>query len=184
MTRRMTGRELRLNPSIIGFKPSAFMHRSSAKSNHTIVPVYSAIWTLYLRRTKILEALPGLSMTKWQKLVVHPGIKWGNTDVGLWLNLMLPQRRKPNRGINQSETIFRKLIGFAYNNSQCKWATNCRYKYEFPFYTGAHPVSPYFKNSQSNQQSNDRESLLKSPDSGESSKNASMVRSVSRQNVS
>lgn len=22
----------------------------------------------------------------------HPGLKWGNKDIGLWLNLMLPQK--------------------------------------------------------------------------------------------
>lgn len=36
-----------------------------------------------------------------QKLAVHPGIKWGCKDVGLWLNLMLPQRTNPSRVYNQ-----------------------------------------------------------------------------------
>lgn len=48
----------------------------------------------------ILEAYKNLGGSAWfnydvafrQKLAVHPSLKWGLKDVGLWLDLFLPQR--------------------------------------------------------------------------------------------
>lgn len=86
-----------------------------------------------------------------QKLAVYLGVKWGTKDVGLWLNLMLPQRNPPNK--TQTQSLFRKGLCFAVNNSQCKCNQNCRYKHECAYCAGAHPASKCFKKAQSSRSS-------------------------------
>lgn len=55
---------------------------------------------LFRHFESILEAHKNVGGNAWfsydeifhQKLAIYPGVKWDTEDVGLWLNLMLPQR--------------------------------------------------------------------------------------------
>lgn len=60
---------------------------------------------LFRHLDNILEAHKNFGSNVWyiydemyrQKLAIHPGVKWGDKDVGLQLNLMLPQRNAINK---------------------------------------------------------------------------------------
>lgn len=58
-----------------------------------------------------------------QKMAVQPSIQWGQKDVGLWLNLFVPQKpiipRSNNTLPSASTGSYRKCIAF--NDTQCKW---------------------------------------------------------------
>lgn len=77
-----------------------------------------------------------------QKLSVHPGVKWGQKDVGLWINLMIPQRSNFSRQANTADSSnFRKGVCFAFDESQCKWFNNYRYRHQCSFWGGGgHPI--------------------------------------------
>lgn len=137
----------------------------------------------------ILEAYRNFPGNAWltydemyrQKMAVHPGVKWGDKDVGLWLNLMLPQRNI-NRATNQN--LFRpKGVCYAFNDTQCKWAASCRYRHECSHCAGSHPASKCFKKLQSSQ-GNPKESFLKGADSGDAGKASSSARNLPRANES
>lgn len=116
-----------------------------------------------------------------QKLAIYPGMKWGCKDVGLWLNLMLPQRTNPSRVYNQGN--FRnKGYCYAYNDSQCRWSTNCRYRHECSHCAGSHPVTKCFKKQQSGQ-SNSKE-VPKGSDASEVNKTPALARNLPRQSES
>lgn len=133
----------------------------------------------------ILEAYRNFGGSGWylydemyrQKLAIHPGVRWGNKDVGLWLNFMLPQRSNPK---NFNQQLFRKGVCYAYNDSQCKYAGNCRYRHECAHCSGSHPAAKCLKKGQSNQ-NNSKEPFLKGSDSSESLKNVTVAKGVPRQ---
>lgn len=115
-----------------------------------------------------------------QKLSVHPSLRWGVKDVGLWLNLMLPQRPQYTQRppVTNVQSTFRKGVCFANNDSQCRFLSNCRYKHECSFCAGMHPASRCFKKSASTSQS--RDINAKDMDASEVVKNAVLARSLSR----
>lgn len=94
---------------------------------------------LFQHLEHILEAYRNVGGFGWfnydetfrQKMAVYKTLKWGMKDVGLWLNLILPQ--KPvfpkqttlNQGLSSS--VYKKGICYAFNESHCKWSTSCRY---------------------------------------------------------
>lgn len=133
----------------------------------------------------ILEAYKNFGGSAWfsydesyrQKLAIHQTVKWGDKDVGLWLNLMLPQRNNPGRTYNQGN--FRaKGICFAYNESSCKWAASCRYRHECTHCAGSHPVSKCFKKQSG--QSGVKESIPKGGESSEIVKASALARGLPR----
>lgn len=139
----------------------------------------------------IQEAYKGFSGFAWfsydeafrHTLSVYPGLQWGSKDVGLWLNLFLPQKPSVPRlisgNVNPVPTVaYKKGLCFSFNDSQCRWPITCRYKHECG---GSHPVSKCFrKMSAANQQQPQRDFFLKGSHSSDSGKNASMVASVSK----
>lgn len=83
-----------------------------------------------------------------QKLAVHSSLRWGMKDLGLWLNLILPQKSSGNRALvgNKAAVLaYRKGVCFAFNESQCKWSTSCRYRHECLFCAGRYPVAKCYK---------------------------------------
>lgn len=133
----------------------------------------------------ILEAYRNFGGMVWfnydenfrQKLSIHPTLKWGIKDIGLWINLMLPQRTNV---VKQAPSkALKKGVCFALNESTCKWLSNCRYKHECSFCGGTHPMSKCFK--RSGNFSSTREQLSKSLDASEVGKNAPLVKGIPRQ---
>lgn len=102
-------------------------------------------------------------------------------DVGLWLNLMLPQRQqytqRPKTAIIAQST-FRNGVCFAFNDSQCRFLYNCRYKHECSFCADTHPASRCFKKSATPAQS--RDTNAKRMNASETVRNAVLARSISR----
>lgn len=133
----------------------------------------------------ILEAHRNFGGNAWfiydemfrQKMSVHPAVKWGSKDVGLWLNLMLPQRSLGLRP-NAQQHLFRKGVCFAFNDSSCKFGSNCRYRHDCSFCSGAHSAIKCFK--KANQQGASKESVPKGGDSSELVKANSLVRGLPR----
>lgn len=147
---------------------------------------------LYQQVDIILEAYRNFSGLSWfsydelfrQKLAVFPHMSWGVKDVGLWLNVMLPARQ-PSVGNRQtgSQGSLRKGVCFALNESQCKWANNCKYRHECSFCGNAHPVSKCFKKAAqaAQSQSGTGDASGKGSDPGESGKHALMAGALSKQ---
>lgn len=117
-----------------------------------------------------------------QKLAVHPSLHWGSKDVGLWLNLMLPPRPQfTPRLASNPQTTFRKGFCFAFNEGQCKFLTNCRYKHECSYCNGNHAANRCFRKSAATSfQPFPRDAHGKGTDSSEPNKNAPMVRALSQ----
>lgn len=117
-----------------------------------------------------------------QKLAVHPSLHWGAKDVGLWLNLMLPPRPQfTPRPASNGQSPVRKGVCFAFNEGQCKFLLNCRYKHECSYCGGTHAASRCFrKAAASSSHSGPKDTHGKGPDSGEPGKNAPMARALSR----
>lgn len=123
-----------------------------------------------------------------KKFAIYPNLKWGNKDVGLWLNLIIPQkpvyaRPQPQSNLtsNASASVYKKGTCYAFNENQCKWLNSCRYRHECSFCFGSHPVSRCFKRTSSNQVLRDH---TKSLHACEANRNASMVNVVPRQGES
>lgn len=107
----------------------------------------------------ILEAYRSFGGLAWyfydesfrQKMAVQPSIRWGQIDVGLWLNLFVPQKpvapRLNNTLPSTSTSSYKKGICFAFNDAQCKWPNSCRFRHECAFCSGPHPVMKCFKKS-------------------------------------
>ena len=139
----------------------------------------------------ILEAYRSFSGFAWltydeafrQKLAVQPSLSWGAKDVGLWLNLFLPQRQPISRTTNTVSSAvatpsgYKKGLCFAFNDSQCKWLNSCKFKHECAFCAGAHPVAKCFRKLQSHP----KEGFSKSNFSSDAGKNTSMAAGVPRQ---
>lgn len=100
----------------------------------------------------VLEAYKNFGGLSWysydalfrHKLAVHPHLKWGVKDVGLWLNVMLPTRQQTSGNRQTVNQVGMRMgVYFAYNESQCKWAANCKYSHEYTFCGSAHPMSVF-----------------------------------------
>lgn len=86
-----------------------------------------------------------------KKIAIYPSPKWGNKDVGLWLNLIIPQKpafsKQPSQSTSNltgSVSVYKKGTCYGYNETQCKWLNSCRYRHECSFSFGNHPVSKCF----------------------------------------
>lgn len=62
-----------------------------------------------------------------KKLSIHSSLKWGMKDVGLGLNLILPQKQVMTKQtiVNPLNPTYKKGC-FAFNESQCRWSAACR----------------------------------------------------------
>lgn len=133
----------------------------------------------------ILEAYRGFSGSAWlaydeafrQKLAVQPSLQWGSKDVGLWLNLFLPQRQPFARPSTvsapqtSSANSYKKGLYFAFNDSQCRWLNTCKFKHESAFCAGNHSVSKCFRKLQASA----REGFPKGSYTGDAANNATVV---------
>lgn len=150
---------------------------------------------LFQHLDAVLEAYRSLGGMSWlyydemlrQKMAVFPHMRWGDKDVLLWVSLIQSQRQPPPKNSqfspNQGSQQIRKGLCFAYNESQCKWLSNCRFKHECAFCGGSHPMARCFKRNNQAQLPNQglKDSFRKSTDPCEIGKAISMVKSVSRQ---
>ena len=139
----------------------------------------------------ILEAYKSFGGLGWfyydeffrQKLAVHPSLRWGMKDVGLWLNLLAPQRSampKP-AAVSNSGAVFRKGSCFAFNDSQCRWNAACKYRHECSYCAGAHPAAKCLKKSaNAGASSSSRDIFPKSLHASEAGKYAPMAGNLSR----
>lgn len=140
---------------------------------------------LFRHLESILEAHKNFGGNAWyqydesfrQKLALYPGVKWGTKDVGLWLNLMLPQRSSMTRSPTNQNTP-KKGLCFAFNSEGvCKFDKNCRYKHECSHCGGAHSAAKCYKKAQVN----NKEPFQKGSESSDTSKTGAVARSLSRQ---
>ena len=112
---------------------------------------------LFQHLDHVLEAYKNFGGMGWffydesyrQKLSIHPSLRWGMKDVGLWLNLMaplkLPAPRQPP-GATPAAAL-RKGCCFAFNESQCRWNSACKYRHECSICAGGHPAVKCFRKS-------------------------------------
>lgn len=136
----------------------------------------------------VLEAYKNFGGLGWyfydesfrQKMSVYSNLKWGMKDVGLWLNLILPQRATPIRPPSTSVSVTqgRKGICFAFNESQCHWASACKYKHECSFCAGQHPFSRCYKKSVA---SASKDIFSKGLHASEAPKHVALASTLSRQ---
>lgn len=141
----------------------------------------------------ILEAYKNFGGLGWfyydesfrQKLAVYPSLKWGMKDVGLWLNLIIPQKPLPSKQplpAHGMQSPYKKGYCFAFNESQCRWGSSCRYKHECSFCFGPHPLSKCFK--KSTPAASQRDIFSKSLHSSEAGKHAPLAINLPRQGES
>lgn len=139
----------------------------------------------------VLEAYKNFGGISWftydesfrQKVSVHPTLRWGCKDVGLWLNLFLPQRSyvsKSQPPPSTAPTVYKKGICFSFNDSQCRWPGSCRFRHECAFCAGAHPIAKCFKKMAFSNQPQNREPFLKSVNASELNKNAPLASNIHR----
>ncbi|XP_040195886.1 uncharacterized protein LOC120928890 [Rana temporaria] len=129
----------------------------------------------------ILEAyknFPGLAWFTYdesfrQKLAVHGSLRWGTKDVGLWLNLLLPQRPMVRSPPVQTGP-FRKGLCFSFNEGQCKWPHTCRFRHECSNCSGVHPASRCFKKVALTPQPQPKDTFRKSSNPGEVGRNVTL----------
>lgn len=146
---------------------------------------------LFQHLEHILEAYKSFGGMGWfnydesfrQKIAIYPSLKWGNKDVGLWLNLITPQKQNFNRPQPQfiqstPNSAYKKGTCYAYNESQCKWLASCRYRHECSFCFGNHPVVKCFKRVSAGQVNREH---AKSLHTSEAVRNAPMAGAISRQ---
>ena len=114
-----------------------------------------------------------------QKLAVHPSLNWGSKDVGLWLNLMLPTKPQfaPRPLSNPAQNTLRKGFCFAFNEGQCEYLANCRYRHECSYCNGTHPACRCFRKSSATAHQSVHG---KGIDTSEPNKNAPVVRALPR----
>lgn len=135
----------------------------------------------------ILEAYKNFNGLAWfyydeafrQKLSVHKSLKWGEKDVGLWLNLLLPQKQFV-KATPPATSSFRRGVCFGFNEGHCKWPHSCKYKHECAFCTGNHPASRCFKKVSSSTTPSSRDLFLKSGHTGETYKHGSVASTVAK----
>lgn len=106
-------------------------------------------------------------------------MRWGQKDVGLWINLMIPQRSAFRQ--TQPNSTIRRGACFAFNESQCKWLTNCKYKHECSHCGGSHSASKCFKKAAAQQNAAGREAISKSLDASEAGKNVTLSKNLPKQ---
>lgn len=88
---------------------------------------------LFQNLDHILEAYTNFGGLGWyfydesfcQKLAIHPSLQWGMKDVGLWRNLILPQKQVAPRisAVTPAQAACRKGCCFAFNENQCRFNT-------------------------------------------------------------
>lgn len=150
-------------------------------------PAYSV--GLFQHLDSVLEAYRCYGGMSWylydemlrQKMAIYPHLRFGEKDVMLWLSLMIPQKQPMLKPSGMTPSL-RKGICFSYNEANCKFMMNCKYKHECAFCGGYHPVSRCFKKTgQSAIQPQQKESFRKSSDTSELGKNVAMARSLPKQ---
>lgn len=104
-----------------------------------------------------------------QKNAIYPNLKWGMKDAGLQLNLIYPQKlvfsKQPTTNPNIA-SVYKKGVCYAYNETQCKWSTSWRYRYEQTFCFGTHPVAKCFQITSHNQASRENSKSLQTSEAG------------------
>ncbi|OCT89227.1 hypothetical protein XELAEV_18017845mg [Xenopus laevis] len=94
----------------------------------------------------ILEAYKSYGGISWfvyedkfrQKMAVQRSIPWGTKDVDLWMGMMAPRPVINPLGMQKPGQKYNTC--WAYNDSACKWQSNCRFKHEC-FHCGSnHPA--------------------------------------------
>lgn len=97
-------------------------------------------------------------------------------DVGLSLNLILSQKaiNAKQNSINPLASAYRKGICYAFNESQCKWNTSCKYRYECSYCAVTYKVIKCFKQTSTSSQTQS-DIYSKSLHTSEAGKHASLV---------
>ena len=142
----------------------------------------------------VLEAYKSFGGLGWfyydesyrQKLAIHPALRWGMKDVGLWLNLMAPQKPATPRQMSgtPSTAAFRKGCCFAFNESQCRWNNSCKYRHECSICAGTHPAVKCFKKNAVAGPSQSQNIFHKSLHTSEAGKSAPVAGQLPRQGES
>lgn len=151
---------------------------------------------LFQHLDHVLEAYKNFGGLGWyaydesfrQKLAVHPSLRWGMKDVGLWLNLILPQgapsmRQFPANPGTQVSPGYCRGWCFSFNESQCRFNTSCKYRHECSFCAGPHPVVKCFRKTAVGVPSQ-RDIFPKSLHASEAGKHAPLAGSIPKQGES
>lgn len=112
-----------------------------------------------------------LSKVFWIPSYEVEGKRWKALDV-----------KQPNLNARQNASLAAlcKGVCFVYSESQCKWATNCKYHHECFCFGNVHPKSKK-ANQSSQSQSATVELLNKSDNASKAVKNTSLVRGLAKQ---
>ena len=95
--------------------------------------------------------------------------------------LMVSQKQHaPRQGmaVPQTAANYRKGCCFAFNEQQCRWNASCKYRHEYSFCAGAHPVAKCFKKNAAVSAPGQRDIFPKACTPVRLEKNAPMVGSV------
>lgn len=100
-------------------------------------------------------------------------------DVGLWLNLLIPQKPYPKPATNPVAP-FRRSLCFCFNKDQCKCPNLCKYKHLCSFCDGSHSTSCCFKRLASGNSHPQKDLFLKSRNAGEVNLHGAMASHLSK----
>ncbi|OCU00246.1 hypothetical protein XELAEV_18006027mg [Xenopus laevis] len=123
-----------------------------------------------------------------RRMAARAQMRWDCQDMSLWILLMTPNRPSYGQQHNfqsgagvptsgTSEATSRKGVCWMYNESHCRWYSNCRYKHECTFCGGAHPVVRCFKKAKLATQKQGT-TLAKPEDTSKKGKDATLVKNL------
>ncbi|OCT59729.1 hypothetical protein XELAEV_18000594mg [Xenopus laevis] len=134
----------------------------------------------------VLEAYKSYGGIAWfiyedkfrQKMAVQRSIPWGSKDIDLWMGMMVPRPVVSPPGVQKPGQKYNTC--WAYNDSACKWQSNCKFKHECSHCGGNHPAFRCVKKFITMPNKLLSKEAGKLDNSGEASKYASLSKSVSK----
>ncbi|KAM3929154.1 uncharacterized protein RB166_006940 [Leptodactylus fuscus] len=121
-----------------------------------------------------------------QRKAVRPSLRWDHKDISSWMKLMAATKggggQSFREGAGGSESSSGRSAGggrgccWQYNEGQCKFGNDCRFKHECSGCGGAHPLTRCFKKGKGKGGDTDN----KRGDAGEGGKDGGVSRAISK----
>ncbi|OCT55683.1 hypothetical protein XELAEV_18000143mg, partial [Xenopus laevis] len=132
----------------------------------------------------ILEAYKSYGGIAWyiyddrfrQKMAIHGSLTWGSKDIDLWMGMLTTRSSTP---LPTKNPTVKTNACWSFNESFCKWQSNCRYKHECSVCAGAHPAFRCAKRFL-HTKPNSKEQPNKGDHAGEVVRNAPLPKNLSR----